>query len=68
VKKYPAIAVVEFSSIADGIYTTDAILKKAAIAMIKGGTISHGRYLTIFGGTTGSVSESLTEALTIARG
>jgi len=68
VKKYPAIAVVEFSSIADGIYTTDAILKKAAIAMIKGGTISHGRYLTIFGGTTGSVSESLTEALTIAAG
>lgn len=67
-KKYPAIAVVEFSSIADGIYTTDAILKKAAIAMIKGGTISHGRYLTIFGGTTGSVSESLTEALTIAAG
>ena len=37
-KKYPAIAVIEFSSIADGIYTTDAILKKAPIAMIKGGT------------------------------
>ena len=66
--KYPAIAVIEFSSIADGIYTTDAILKKASIAMIKGGTVSRGRYLTIFGGTTGSVSESLTEALTIGAG
>jgi microcompartment protein CcmL/EutN len=68
VKKYPAIAVVEFSSIADGIFTTDAILKKAPIAMIRGGTVSGGRYLIIFGGTTGSVSESLTEALAIGSG
>ena len=67
-KKYPAIAVVEFSSIADGIFTTDAILKKAPIAMIRGGTVSGGRYLIIFGGTTGSVSESLTEALAIGSG
>jgi microcompartment protein CcmL/EutN len=68
VKKYSAIAVIEFSSLADGIFTTDAILKKAPIAMIKGGTVSGGRYLVIFGGTTGSVSESLTEALTISGG
>jgi microcompartment protein CcmL/EutN len=68
VKKFPAIAVVEFVSIADGIYTTDAILKKAPIAMIRSGTVSGGRYLTIFGGTTGSVGESLTEALTIGAG
>jgi microcompartment protein CcmL/EutN len=68
VKKHPAIAVIEFSSLADGIFTTDAILKKAPIAMIKGGTVSGGRYLIIFGGTTGSVSESLTEALTIGAG
>ena len=26
---YPAIAVIEFASIADGIYCTDALLKKA---------------------------------------
>jgi microcompartment protein CcmL/EutN len=68
VRKYPAIAVIEFSSIADGIFTTDAILKKAPIAMIKGGTVSRGRYLIIFGGTTGSVSESLSEALVIGAG
>jgi len=67
-KQFPAIAVVEFSSIADGIYTTDAILKKAPIAMIKSGTVSGGRYLTIFGGTTGSVGESLSEALVIGAG
>jgi microcompartment protein CcmL/EutN len=68
VKKYPAIAVVEFNSIADGIFTTDALLKKSPIAMIKSGTVSGGRYLTIFGGTTGSVGESLTEALTVGAG
>jgi microcompartment protein CcmL/EutN len=64
-KNYPAIAVVEFSSIADGLYCTDALLKKAPIAMIKSGTVSGGRYLTIFGGTTGSVGESLAEALAV---
>jgi microcompartment protein CcmL/EutN len=68
VRNYPAIAVIEFSSIADGIFTTDALLKKAPIAMIKSGTVSRGRYLIIFGGTTGSVSESLTEALTVGAG
>ncbi len=62
-RNHPAIAVIEFSSIADGIYTTDALLKKAPIAMIKTGTVSRGRYLTIIGGSTASVSESLTEAL-----
>ena len=67
-KKFSAIAVVEFNSIADGLFTTDALLKKAPIAMIKSGTVSGGRYLTIFGGTTGSVSESLTEALTVGAG
>ena len=67
-KNFPAIAIVEFTSIADGVFTTDAILKKAPIAMIKSGTVSGGRYLTIFGGTTGSVGESLTEALTVGAG
>lgn len=67
-KKYPAIAVIEFSSIADGIFTTDALLKKASIAMFKGGTVSGGRYLIIFGGTPGSVSESITEALVVGSG
>jgi microcompartment protein CcmL/EutN len=64
VRKYPAIAVIEFNSIADGIYCTDVLLKKAPIAMIKTGTVSGGRFLVIFGGTTGAVNESLTEALT----
>jgi microcompartment protein CcmL/EutN len=62
VKNYPAIAVLEFGSIADGIYSTDAVLKKAPIAMIKSGTVSGGRYLLIIGGSTASVQESMSVA------
>ncbi len=67
VRTYPAIAVIEFGSIADGIYCTDALLKKAPIAMIKSGTVSRGRYLIIIGGTTASVEESLNEALAVGQ-
>ncbi len=62
-EQYPTMAVIELASIADGIYCTDALLKKAPIAMIKSGTVSRGRYLIIIGGSTGSVEESLNEAL-----
>ena len=65
---YPAIAVIEFASIADGIYCTDALLKRAPIAMIKSGTVSRGRYLVIIGGSTASVEESLNEALAAGHG
>ena len=61
-KNYPAIAVLEFGSIADGIFSTDALLKKAPIAMIKSGTVSGGRYLIIIGGSTASVHESMSVA------
>jgi microcompartment protein CcmL/EutN len=67
VKTYPTIAVIEFESIAEGIYCTDALLKKAPISMIKSGTVSHGRYLIIIGGSTASVEESLAEALAIGQ-
>jgi microcompartment protein CcmL/EutN len=64
-RKYPSIAVIEFSSIADGIYCTDTLLKKAPISMIKSGTVSRGRYLIIIGGSTASVEESLNAALEV---
>jgi microcompartment protein CcmL/EutN len=67
VKNYPAIAVLEFGSIADGIFSMDAVLKKAPIAMIKSGTVSRGRYLIIIGGSTASVEESLNEALAVGQ-
>ena len=66
-RKYPSIAVIEFGSIADGIYCTDALLKRAPIAMLKAGTVSRGRYLIIIGGSTASVEESLNEALELGQ-
>ena len=62
-KKAPALAVIEFRDIPAGVDATDAMLKKAPIAFVKCGTISRGRYLTLIGGSTGSVEESLQEGL-----
>jgi microcompartment protein CcmL/EutN len=62
-KTYPAIAAFEFDDIAVGVWVTDAMLKRAPIAFFKSGTITAGRYLTLIGGTTASVSESAGEAV-----
>jgi microcompartment protein CcmL/EutN len=61
-KKAPALAVIEFRDIPSGIDATDAMLKKAPIAFIKSGTITRGRFLTLIGGSTAAVEESLREA------
>jgi microcompartment protein CcmL/EutN len=62
-KKAPALAVIEFRDIPSGIDATDAMLKKAPIAFVKSGTISRGRFLTLIGGSTAAVEESLAEGL-----
>lgn len=62
-KKYPAMAVVEFREISRGMYATDTMLKKAPIAFVRCGTISRGRYLTVIGGTTASVEEAYREGI-----
>jgi microcompartment protein CcmL/EutN len=62
-KKFPAMASVEFNGIAVGMHATDAMLKKSPISLIKCGTISRGRYLAVLGGTTASVLEALQEGL-----
>ena len=62
-KKHPAIAIIEFGDIPAGMYATDAMLKKAPLAFVKCGTVSHGRYLTVIGGMPAPVDESLSEGL-----
>ena len=62
-KKTSALAVVEFSDIPTGVWAVDAILKKAPIAFVRAGTVTRGRYLVVFGGSTASTAESLGEAL-----
>jgi len=64
-KKAPALAVLDFEDIPTGIYAVDAILKKAPIAFVRAGTVTRGRYLVVFGGSTGSTQESLNEAMAI---
>jgi microcompartment protein CcmL/EutN len=55
----PALALVEFSSIAAGIQAADAMVKRAPIAVIKAGTVHNGKYLVLIGGMTADVEESL---------
>src|SRR5436309_8953866 len=64
-KKSSALAVLDFEYIPTGIYAVDAILKKAPIAFVRAGTVTHGRYLVVFGGSTASTQESLNEALAL---
>lgn len=60
-KPFPAIALLEFLDSPAGIQATDALLKKSPIALVKGGTITRGRYLTLIGGSTASVEEAWQE-------
>ena len=60
-KKYPAIALIEFSSIATGIMASDAMVKKSPITMLRTGTISKGKYLILIGGSVSSVEEAYFE-------
>lgn len=55
----PALALIEFSSIAAGIEAADAMVKRAPIEVIKSGTIQPGKYLVLIGGLTADVEESL---------
>lgn len=62
-----ALAIIEFDSIAAGIHAVDALIKKAPIALIRSGTVSKGRYLTLFSGSTASVEMSYQEGLASGR-
>jgi microcompartment protein CcmL/EutN len=65
-KHFPAICLIEFNNIADGITAADAMTKKAPISMLKSGTISQGKYLVLIGGSTASVRESFQEGMSIS--
>ncbi len=60
-KKYPAMAILEFRSIPDGMYVTDAMIKKSPVALLRSGTIGHRGYLTVLGGTPAAVHEATQE-------
>ncbi len=55
----PALALLEFSSIAAGIQAADAMVKRAVLAVIHAGTVQPGRFLVLVGGSVAEVEESL---------
>lgn len=59
----PAIALIEFDSIAAGIEAGDAMAKKAPVARIVAGTVHNGKYLALVAGEVADVEESLAAGL-----
>ncbi len=55
----PALALIEFGSIATGLQAGDAMVKKAPIARIVAGTVQPGHYLVLISGEVAEVEESL---------
>lgn len=55
----PAIALLEFDSIAVGIESGDAMVKRAPLDVIKAGTVHPGKYLVLVGGRVADVEEAL---------
>jgi len=61
----PALALIDFSSIASGIEAADAMVKQAPIDTIRAGTVQPGRYLVLIGGAVADVEESLATGRTV---
>ncbi len=55
----PALALVEFSSVAAGIEAGDAMAKRAPLDVVMAGTVHNGKYLVLIGGEVAHVEESL---------
>ena len=56
---HPAVAILEFSSVAIGIQAGDAMIKRAPLGALSTGTAQPGKYLVLVAGDVGSVEESL---------
>ena len=54
----PAIALLEFDSIAIGMRAGDAMVKRAPVEVTYAGTVHPGKYLVLVGGDVASVEES----------
>src|SRR6185295_7534182 len=55
----PALALLEFSSIAAGMYAGDAVVKRAKLDVVHAGTVHPGRFLVLGGGSVAEVEEAL---------
>lgn len=64
---YPALALLEFDSIALGIEAADAMAKRAPIAHIHVGTVQPGKLLVLIAGEVADVEESLAVGRAVGR-
>jgi bacterial microcompartment shell protein len=64
----PAIALLEFHSIARGIEAGDAMIKRAPLDMLRTGTVEPGKYLVLIGGLTADVEEAMDAGRKVAGG
>ena len=64
----PALALLEFCSIAIGLQAADAMVKKAPISRIASGTVQPGKYLVMIAGEVAEVEESREAGLEIGSG
>lgn len=64
----PALALLEFNSIAVGIFAADAMVKRATLAVVHAGTVQPGCFLVLIGGSVAEVEESLKAGLESAPG
>ena len=56
---HPALALLEFDSVAAGIVAGDAMVKRAPITTLHTGTVQPGHYLVLVAGEVGDVEESV---------
>jgi microcompartment protein CcmL/EutN len=62
----PAIALLEFNSIAIGMRAGDAMVKRAPVEVTYAGTVHPGKYLVLVGGDVACVEESFAAGLALA--
>lgn len=60
---YPALALLEFNTIAAGIEAGDAMIKRAPVEQIRSGTVQPGHYLVLVTGDVASVEEAVAAGL-----
>jgi len=64
--KLPAIALIEFGSIAAGTFAADKMVKRAPVELLHAGTVQPGKYVILVGGGTAEVEESYREGMQAA--
>lgn len=58
-KMKEAIGIMEYTSIARGIETTDIMVKAAQVRILKSSTVCPGKYITILGGNVDSIKSAM---------